>query len=71
MTIRVGQIREEKKCKTKFVITYLNGEKVHCIDFDGVCYCSIFSKECIENTSDVIAEYPTWQEAVNSKEFKG
>jgi hypothetical protein len=27
--------------------------------------------EFIEPRTDLIAEYPTWQEAVNSKEFKG
>ena len=29
-----------------------------------------FSKEVVE-ARDIVREYPTWQEAVNSKEFKG
>lgn len=45
-------------------------------DFEGEV-CIIYSDGCVFQTSEendfyfheLIAEYPTWQEAVNSKEF--
>lgn len=70
MTVKVGQIREERNQKTKFVITYSDEKSVHCIDNEGICYSSIFSHELIEEISNIVAEYPTWLEAINSKEFK-
>lgn len=51
-----------------FVISYI-GYSVHTIYQSGVVdYTSMES--WIEGDCELIAEYPTWQEAVNSKEFK-
>lgn len=62
--IHSGCVVKEKDCV--FVVTYSNQSgNFHAIQKDG----RVFSG-CGLSTKDVIAEYPTWQEAVNSKEFK-
>lgn len=68
--IKVGQIYKERGTSNIWVIT-----KYNCAECDMICqdgeatygYVSHFFWERLE----LIAEYPTWQEAVNSKEFKG
>lgn len=62
--IKVGQIYKEKD--DIFVVTFANTSGgFHAVQNNG----RVFSG-CGLNEKDVIAEYPTWQEAVNSKEFK-
>lgn len=57
-----------------------NGYKVliTLVDFKGICNisndgsCSVWDIEygkIIEENAILVAEYPTWQQAVNSKEF--
>lgn len=48
-----------------FVVSNIKDEFVSVIYNDGFACC--YSGTLRE----LIAEYPTWQEAVNSKEFKG
>lgn len=74
--IKVGQIYKPKDdfidgivCVTN-IYFYDNGlTEVDYIGNDGVCYAHddirflTIHRKCV-------AEYPTWQEAVNSKEFK-
>lgn len=69
MTIKVGQIYSNR-CKHNHIIacvTKIKGNgKCCCINQKGTiryCFFSDFKKYTL------IAEYPTWQEAVNSKEF--
>lgn len=72
--IKVGQIYKQKnKPKWRkyeddiFVISYIS-YSVHTIYQSGVVdYTSM--RNWIEGDCELIAEYPTWQEAVNSKEF--
>lgn len=69
--IKVGQIW--KFDGNAFVITKIynfinNGERFDCIYKDGTT--DNFSIKYTEEYGKLITEYPTWQEAVNSKEFK-
>lgn len=73
--IKVGQIyKTNDRYKKKIVIS---GESfngcVHFIMQDG-CVQYISKTSLIQDIQnkflELIAEYPTWQEAVNSKEFK-
>lgn len=68
--IKVGQIYNlGKGIEYICVITYNDND-----NYFGVIYSDGFSefkdKNCF-SPDDIIAEYSTWQEAVNSKEFKG
>ena len=68
--IKVGQIYKPKNNKDySFVVTKTEkmGDGCYVIWNDGSPNYHKISEEEIE----LIAEYPTWQEAVNSKEFKG
>lgn len=71
MSIKVGQIR--KRDKFIFVVTNVYGtffgDRAYIIYTQG----DAETLDCgyIDDNSGLIAEYPTWQEAVNSKEFKG
>lgn len=51
-----------------YVVTFNDGFDICVIHNDGFT-----EDECLEdfNLGELIAEYPTWREAVNSKEFKG
>ena len=69
--IKVGQIRKTKENGVVFVITLVDEMTVCSVDNQGNAYDSTLAHGLIEAISDVIDEYPTWQEAVNSKEFKG
>ena len=66
---KVGQIYKQANGE-KFVISHIADGDCFLIYNDGytVCYGN---KELIFIFDTLIAEYPTWQEAVNSKEFKG
>ena len=62
--IKVGQIYKEGN--DIFVVTFANtSEGFHAIQKDG----RVFSG-CGLREKYLIAEYPTWQEAVNSEYFK-
>ena len=61
--IKVGQIYKEGK--DIFIITLANSSGgYHAIKQGGKVFSGVGLNE-----KDIIAEYPTWQEAVNSKEF--
>lgn len=68
--IEVGQIRERDNFRFAITKIYgtLFGDRAFIIFTDG-------DEESVEveflfYNSKLIAEYPTWQEAVNSKEFR-
>lgn len=75
--IKVGQIYQEpNKYGIKYVITRVRSHNngvvrryYHVICNDGYVFDELFETD-IEQAK-LIAEYPTWKEAVNSKEFKG
>lgn len=63
--IKAGQIYEFTM--GKYVITYVfSQESFNAITSHGYVFSSFDPAD-----GNLIAEYPTWQEAVNSKEFKG
>lgn len=65
--IKVGQMYRSCITNTIYVVSnMINGISV--IFSDGSCGRTL---ERLIREADLIAEYPTWQEAVNSKEFKG
>ena len=65
--IKAGQIFKDKD-NFRFVITFYSPVDIYMIYNDGSC-CNFARKEfdCLDY--EFIKEYPTWQEAVNSKEF--
>ena len=69
--IKVGRIFKQKNGEV-FVISNLNVVYYSVIYKDGY---TVTYKTTDDNLKFVLyeqlAEYPTWQEAVNSKEFKG
>lgn len=71
--LKEGQVRVVDKNlydhATVFVVTYVSGEDAECIDNKGRVYSGLSCRQIIEETSTILAEYPTWREAVNSKEF--
>lgn len=71
--IKVGQIYKASLTDTIRVVTSIGYNTVSTIDTYGEFERWIYSV-FIENCNDIwelISEYPTWQEAVNSKEFLG
>lgn len=66
--IKVGQIYESTVLGGELVVTWIREDKteVHLIRNDGF----FFIAKGLDSDFKFIAEYPTWQEAVNSKEFK-
>ena len=78
MSIKVGQVYKVNEDYTgdncMFVITRIQNEDAYFVSNIG--YAKERDKILLENDIKdkyikLIAEYPTWQEAVNSKEFKG
>ena len=67
--IKVGQIYKAPSC-SRYIITYMGTYNIYLLYDDG--YSMEYSLSSMKNNYDdkLIAEYPTWQEAVNSKEFK-
>lgn len=65
--IKVGQIYKDED-NFRLVITLYSPLDVYGIYNNGSCYYSI-KKDFKNYNFELIAEYPTWQEAVNSKEF--
>lgn len=67
--IKAGQIYKVPYLGGKVVITWIRADKTefHMVRDDGFF---LFSKDNeMDKDSVLLAEYPTWQEAVNSKEF--
>ncbi|MCM1497328.1 MAG: hypothetical protein NC124_02570 [Clostridium sp.] len=69
--IKVGQIFKNKNNNLLFIVTRINQNgNADILYITGVGDCH--SMDCwFETEAELIAEYPTWQEAVNSEEFKG
>lgn len=68
--IKVGQIYKSNLTFAIRVITFIDDSEVSIIHPDG--YVDRWSFDDIANSNwELVAEYPTWQEAVNSPEFKG
>lgn len=74
MKIKVGHIYQSYD-EERLVITYVNDYYAEFIWSGGT---TGYIKICLEqnlreffNNFRLIAKYPTWQEAVNSKEFNG
>ncbi len=72
--IKAGQIYRTPITHYLMCVTYVEEDKtsypfnvVHTVYTDGE-FCQFFEND-IEGM-ELMAEYPTWQEAVNSKEFK-
>ena len=66
--IKVGQIYNIPYLGGKVVVTWVRADNCNfnIVREDGF----FFSSSNIDEDWELIAEYPTWQEAVNSKEFK-
>lgn len=71
--IKVGQIyKYTTEPNTRFVVTaaFDENKRFDYILNDGIVFSYEEGKSLLSRT-ELIAEYSTWQEAVNSKEFKG
>lgn len=71
--IKVGQIYELPISKSPVVVTNIvNKKEKH---FDLIYFITVDGlqerlwRKSVEETLKLIAEYPTWQKAINSKEF--
>jgi hypothetical protein len=68
--IKPGQIYKSPN-GYKVLITLVDFKDICSISNDGSCSVwDIKIGKIIEEGAILVAEYPTWQEAVNSKEFK-
>lgn len=71
--IKVGQIRKFKNYNKEYeiyAVVYVDKNYANVVFNDGMVF-SWHLSEINYKGSEVIAEYPTWQEAVNSPEFNG
>lgn len=70
--IKVGQIYKQPN-NILFVVSYTNenDNEYHILYNDGYTASYYYNETTCLSFDTLIAEYPTWQEAVNSKEFKG
>lgn len=66
---KVGQIYKQENGEI-FVISCIEEDECHLIYSDGYTASYSFHSDTF-GYDKLIAEYPTWQEAVNSKEFNG
>ena len=72
--IKVGQIYQLPISKTPVIVTRIVTRKdkkyddIYLLNVDGL---QERLWKCVVEGMDLIAEYSTWQEAVNSKEFNG
>ena len=68
--IKVGQVYKTPSY-SRYIITYVGRYNIYLLYDDG--YSMEYAISSMRNNHDdkLIAEYPTWQEAVNSPEFKG
>lgn len=73
MTVKVGQIYNSDE--GIYVISKVRFDAVVDVNWSYVIYndgtSECWSDYFISKYSKLIAEYPTWQQAVNSPEFKG
>lgn len=66
--VKVGQIYFNEKMGEILVITYTDKMSCYWVTSEGrTCYDR---KAYVEKCYVLLAEYPTWEEAINSKEFK-
>ena len=65
--IKVGQIYKSNLTFAIRVITFIDDSEVSIIHPDG--YVDRWSFDEINSSWELVAEYQTWKEAVNSKEF--
>lgn len=70
--IKSGQIYRTQGIRTTFLVTAVGNEDFFVISPDGSSarYDIRFAGTLQENTT-LLAQYPSWQEAVNSPEFNG
>ena len=70
--IKVGQIYYSRLLCGKIVVTFkrADGTEFHAVRDDGYFFVGACD-ETDKDYNELIAEYPTWQEAVNSPEFRG
>ena len=70
MKIKVGQIYKTPS-GSRYIVTYMGTYNIYLLYNTG--YSLEYSISDMNNNYDdkLIAEYSTWQEAVNSPEFKG
>lgn len=72
--IKAGQVYKDGKEHDAFVVSKVRQLEdywlVTTIHSDGfACDCPAGSLDDMPEDYELIAEYPTWQEAINSKEF--
>ncbi len=72
--IKIGQVYKSSVTDTIMVVTSIGYHTVSTIDtygeFEKWIYKNLI-EICNNGIWELIAEYPSWQEAVNSPEFKG
>ena len=68
--IKVGQIYKTPS-GSRYIVTYMGMYNIYLLYDDG--YSMEYSISSMNNNHDdkLIAEYPTWKDAVNSLEFGG
>lgn len=69
MTVKVGQVYKDED-GWRFCVTLTSPVDIYAVYHQG-SIGSWNNKENFLRNKTLIAEYPTWQEAVNSPEFKG
>ena len=73
--IKVGQIYKLPISKSSVIVTNIENKKDK--QFDWIYFITEEGlqerlwRKTVEETLELLAEYPTWQEAVNSQEFRG
>ena len=73
--IKVGQIYKLPISKSSVIVTNIENKKDK--QFDWIYFITEEGlqerlwRKTVEETLELVTEYPTWQEAVNSPEFKG
>ena len=73
--IKVGQIYKLPISKSSVIVTNIENKKDK--QFDWIYFITEEGlqerlwRKTVEETLELLAEYPTWQEAINSKEFRG
>ena len=70
--IKVGQVYKTDTTETTFVVTYICGGFVSFVTNIGYAdekHKNLMERDITAKFIKLIAKYPTWQEAVNSKEF--
>lgn len=69
MAVKVGQIYYSKILGGEVVVTWISADKknYNLVREDGFFFISFD----LDRDEPLVAEYPTWQEAVNSPEFRG